>query len=78
MRQKGLPVDDADPAKGTSIFAFEQGTTIQTWPYAGDEDEEQWLLHMEDGTVFACRADGHHGPGPADRPPGEEAWRPLR
>jgi len=67
---------NADPSKGTSIFCFDLGAAIHTWP--GDEsDDEQWMLYKTDGDVFTYRADGHYSLAPADERPADARWNSL-
>jgi hypothetical protein len=54
---------EADPARGTSTFSFEQGVSIETWPY-DDGNDEQWMLYMKSGDVLSYRADGSYSLGP--------------
>lgn len=71
-----LTTVEADPAKGTSGFAFDAGAKIQTWPW-DEGNDEQWMLFMASGNVFAYRADGRYSLGPATAPTGADEWRDL-
>ncbi len=63
-----------DPAKGTSVFTFDQNTMLETWP--GDQsDETQWLLYLPSGDVFTYRADGMHNLAPGNQPPDQATWK---
>ena len=72
-----LTAAEADPAQGTSVFEFDQGATLQTWPY-GCGDDIQWMLYMPSGDAFSYREDGSYSLGPGSQPPDEEVWQPLR
>jgi hypothetical protein len=54
---------EADPTRGTSKFSFEQGASIETWPY-DDGNDEQWMLYMKSGGVLSYRADGSYSLDP--------------
>jgi hypothetical protein len=49
------------PRKVQTIFVFEIGTTLKTWPY--DEDSEQWALLTPSRKVLTLRADGSYAYG---------------
>jgi hypothetical protein len=71
-----LTAAEADPAKGTSLFKFDLGATLQTWPY--DKGDTQWMLYMPSGDVFSYRDDGSYKLAPGNQPPEQEVWHPLR
>lgn len=68
---------EVDPSKGTSVFKFEQGAHLQTWPY-GKGADEQWMLCMKSGDVFRYREDGFYSLGPRSTSPDEVVWLPLQ
>ncbi|MBA3811806.1 MAG: hypothetical protein H0X27_09255 [Caulobacteraceae bacterium] len=68
---------EVDPPRGTSVFHFEGGRSLRTWPYDGGL-EEQWMLHMKSGDIFEYRGDGFYSLGPGDRSMDEAVWHPLR
>jgi hypothetical protein len=68
---------EAAPAQGTSVFKFDQGATLQTWPY-GIGGDTQWMLYMPSGDVFSYREDGSHSVGPGSQHPDQLVWQPLR
>jgi hypothetical protein len=72
-----LTAAEADPAQGTSVFKFDLGATLQTWPY-GSGDDTQWMLYMPSGDVFSYREDGSYSSGPGSLPPEQVVWQPLR
>jgi hypothetical protein len=61
-----LTTVEADPAKGTSGFAFDAGAKIQTWPW-DEGNDEQWMLFIASGDVFTYRADGRYSPWASNR-----------
>jgi hypothetical protein len=63
-----------DARRGTSVFAFDLGSRLETHPY--DADGQQWLLYEPDGRVLTYRADGCFTHQPGDTPRGQERWRP--
>lgn len=65
------------PDDGRSIFTFDLGGAIETWPYGDDPTDEQWII-LTDTESFAYRADGHHAGGPSNIPHDSERWLPLR
>jgi hypothetical protein len=67
----------ADPLLGTSAFSFDLGGSLHTWPHSGARKDEQWMLYMESGEVFAYRGDGCYSLEPGSAPVGEEVWHPL-
>jgi hypothetical protein len=72
-----LTAVEADPARGTSVFEFDHGASIHTWPY-GSGGDTQWMLYMPSGDVFSYREDGLYSFGPESRSPDELVWQPLR
>ncbi|QND73997.1 hypothetical protein [Tardiphaga robiniae] len=71
-----LTAAEADPAQGTSVFKFDLGATLQTWPYGSGDT--QWMLYMPSGDVFSYREDGSYSSGPGSLPPEQVVWQPLR
>jgi hypothetical protein len=71
-----LTAAEADPAQGTSVFKFDLGATLQTWPYG--RGDTQWMLYMQSGDVFSYREDGSYSLGPGSQPPEQTVWQPLR
>lgn len=63
-----------DPSKGTSVFAFDLGSRLETTPY---NDSIQWYLYEPSGFVLSYRADGRISYQPGDTPPNKERWEPL-
>ena len=66
-----------DPASGRSIFRFDQGATLDTWPYNAADNDEQWMLYTPSDHVLTFRADEHYSWTAADQSPDEEHWLPL-
>ena len=71
-----LTAAEADPAQGTSVFEFDQGAILQTWPYGSGDT--QWMLYMQSGDVFSYREDGSYSLGPGSQPPDEKVWQSLQ
>jgi hypothetical protein len=65
-----------EAASGRSLFRFDLGATLETWPYDGG-DEEQWFLYAPSKHVLSYRADGHYSWRVSDQTPDEENWLPL-
>ena len=61
------------PRKVQSIFVFDLGATLKTFPY--DANSEQWLLFGPSKKVFIVRADGRHEYVRSDVPADEGALR---
>jgi hypothetical protein len=74
--QKLLGIE-VTPADGRSVFTFDLGGSLETWPYGDDPTTEQWMI-FAGGDVFAYRADGAYQCGPADTAPGLVRWLPLQ
>ncbi|HLB47568.1 MAG TPA: hypothetical protein VJL59_11235 [Anaerolineales bacterium] len=64
-----------DPSNSRSLFEFDVGGLLQTWPY--NRDGEQRLLYEPSGYVLVVRADGTYSHYPGDIPPDQEQWLPL-
>lgn len=62
-----------DPPSGKSLFAFDLGGLLETWPVGDDPTVEQWYIFGPDD-VFAYRADGRWCRQPADTPRDQEQW----
>lgn len=71
-----LTAAEADPAQGTSLFKFDLGATLQTWPYG--RDDTQWMLYMPSGDVFSYRDDGSYSLEPGSQPAEQIVWHSLR
>jgi hypothetical protein len=68
---------EVDPDKGSSIFTFDLGGSLVTWPDGDDPVTEQWMI-LKGIEAFAYRADGKYTCGPSTTPPDQERWLPLR
>jgi hypothetical protein len=68
---------EVDASSGKSLFRFDLGATLETWPYGDEKNEEQWLLFTPSGNVLTYRADGHYCWGASNQSPHEEVWLPL-
>jgi hypothetical protein len=66
-----------DPTGGASKFSFEDGVSLQTWPY-DDSVDEQWMLYAKSGDVFGYRSDGCVSFGSKDQAWDDKTWQPLR
>lgn len=64
------------PDDGRSVFTFDLGGTLETWPYGDDPSTEQWIV-MTDTEAFEYRADGAYSCGPSNTPPNRVRWLPL-
>jgi len=73
--QKLLAVN-VDPATGRSVFTFDLGGSLETWPYGDDPTDEQWIF-LTGTEAFAYRADGLYSHDPSDTPPDKNRWLPL-
>lgn len=62
-----------DAATRETIFTFDLGATLTTWPYDADS-EEQWSLYLPYGQVLTYRADGRYSLGPGDESPDRVVW----
>ncbi len=67
---------EINPATGKSLFRFDLGATLETWPYE-DDNEEQWMLFTPSGYVLTYRADGYYCWCRSDQSPDEERWLQL-
>jgi hypothetical protein len=65
------------PDDGRSIFTFDLGGSLETWPSGEDPTDEQWVIHTE-SEAFQYRADGTYAQGPSNTPPDLMRWLPLR
>jgi hypothetical protein len=61
------------PRKVQSIFVFDLGGTLKTFPY--DKDSEQWLIFEPSHKVLILRADGRYKYVRSDLPDDEKAWK---
>jgi hypothetical protein len=66
-----------DPAAGRSIFQFDLGATLETWPYEDDDNDEQWSLYTPSKYVLSYRADGHYSWAAGNQPGDEIRWFPV-
>jgi len=66
-----------DPASGGSLFRFDLGATLETWPYANDDNDEQWSLEAQQKFYFSYRADGQYSWAPHDCLPDQMIWKSL-
>jgi len=58
------------------IFEFDLGGVLKTHPFS--RTHEQWLLYEPTGKVLILRADRRYSHHPANRPEGQNAWRPIQ
>ena len=64
-----------EPASGRTLFRFDLGGMLETWPYV-DANEEQWFLYTPSKHVLSFRADGHYSwDSPIERPTGSIGCR---
>jgi hypothetical protein len=68
---------EVEPETGRSQFGFDLGAILETWPYADEDNDEQWSLYTPSNYVLGYRADGHYSWTPSDQPPHREKWLPL-
>lgn len=68
---------DVIPENGRSVFHFDLGGKLETWPYGDETTEEQWMIHAPT-EAFSFRADGQYSIGSLDDPCNEAFWHPLR
>ena len=73
--QKLIAVD-VDPAEGRSIFTFDLGGSLETWPYGAAPTAEQWFIYGS-AEVFAYRADGLYSKGSGETLSDLNRWLPL-
>jgi hypothetical protein len=66
-----------DPTAGRSLFHFDLGATLETWPYGDDANDEQWFLFTPSKYVLGYRADGHYSWVKDNQPSNEERWFPA-
>ncbi len=52
------------------------GGVLKTHPFS--RTHEQWLLYEPTGKVLILRADRRYSHHPANRPEGQNAWRPIQ
>jgi hypothetical protein len=74
--QKLVAVNIA-PENGRSLFTFDLGGVLETWPYGEDANAEQWKIVAEP-TSFAFRADGQYWCGLSNLPADQVPWVPFR
>ncbi|MBV9077917.1 MAG: hypothetical protein JO048_10580 [Methylobacteriaceae bacterium] len=65
-----------DERKYETLFRFDLGGSLLTWPYERNDDE-QWSVYRPNGNVLTLRADGQYSIGSEDEPPDRLTWRPL-
>lgn len=65
-----------DDASRRTVFSFDLGAALTTWPYEADE-EEQWSLYMPGERVLTYRADGLASLGADDVRQGQEIWKAV-
>ncbi len=53
--------------QGTSRFQFNLGARLETWPYADEDNDQQWMLFTPEGKVISFYADGQHAWEASDR-----------
>ena len=63
------------PRKVQSIFVFDLGATLKTFPY--NKTSEQWLVFEPSQKVLVLRADGRYKHVRSDRPDDEGDWKPI-
>jgi len=61
-----------DPKAGSSVFLFDLGGELRTWPSLPRDD--QWTLYAKDGRVFVYRGDGTCFSGSSRTAPSESDW----
>src|ERR1700682_848619 len=67
----------SDPAAGRSLFQFDLGAKLETWPYDDDDNDEQWSLSTPSKYWLSYRADGHYSWAEENQPSGETRWFPV-
>ncbi len=65
-----------DPHTAKSVFRFDLGGTLETWPYGDDPTEEQWSLAAQD-SILRINASGQYDLGSADAALLDDSWLPL-
>lgn len=65
-----------EPGSGRSLFRFDLGATLETWPYANG-DEKQWFLYTPSKHVLSYRGDGRYSWGASNQTPHEQHWLPF-
>jgi hypothetical protein len=68
---------ETDPAAGRSLFQFDLGAKLETWPYDDDDNDEQWCLCTPSNYWLSYRADGHYSWAAGDQPVDEQRWFPV-
>jgi hypothetical protein len=63
------------PRKVQSIFVFDLGATLKTFPC--DKTSEQWMVFEPSQKVLVLRADGQYKHARSDRPHDEGAWETI-
>jgi hypothetical protein len=63
------------PRKVESIFVFDLGATLKTFPY--DKTSEQWLLFEPSQKVLVLRADCRYKHVRSDRPHDDGVWKTI-
>jgi hypothetical protein len=63
------------PRSAQSIFVFDLGATLKTFPY--DKGSEQWMLFEPSKKVLVLRADGQYKYERSETSSDEGTWRPI-
>jgi hypothetical protein len=63
------------PRKAQSIFVFDLGASLKTFPY--DKGSQQWLLFEPSKKVLVLRADGQYQYVRSETSADEGTWRPV-
>src|SRR5262249_16915476 len=66
-----------NPGDASSVFEFDLGGELHTWPWSDDRENEQWHLFEPSGYVLTVRGDGRYCHSPGNTPPDQEQWHSL-
>jgi hypothetical protein len=68
---------EVEQVTGKTIFIFDLNARLETWPYDGGDNDEQWSLYTPSNYVLSYRADGCYSWTPSDAPPQGGMWKVL-
>lgn len=76
LNGQALVAVSVEPSNARTLFTFDLGCTLRTWPY--DADSDQWMLFEPSGNVLTVRADGRYSHAPGNSAPELHSWLPLQ
>ncbi|MEM8856561.1 MAG: hypothetical protein AAGD34_22920, partial [Pseudomonadota bacterium] len=64
---------EVQPDGGRSIFRFDLGGALETWPWDEDPTDVQWIIY-QGAETFSYRADGLYHQGLSNDASDDESW----